>query len=724
MISDTMPNTPIIHTKNSNNTGIATNAYRYVLEKGRVALWFGHTILFDNLDIIIHGQEGEEIRLTPSVQESATSIAFVGEKVTASLDLVCKDTSCLVGCTIELEQHPFQHNCSIKSEKGITIRLTNLGGIRRWHAAYRHKDWWSRPAFGEEVSAIPPRTQSLLWETEDTHWYGIALSDGGYTAEAEGLGEALEISLSSYCAGMSRCQAKAFAFSCAEDPFDAVKTTIAHALRHVGSLLPLEERHRSDLISGFGWCSWDAFYHTVNEEGILAKAREFAEKGIPVNWMLIDDGWLQESDKGLTSFKEDPMKFPSGFKALVKTLKEEYGVRHVGVWHAFCGYWGGIATDSRLAYDQKQNLMTTPSGRLLPSLEPGKAFAFWNGWYEYLSEQGIDFVKVDGQSGVSNQYRHTVSTPKAAGTLHAALEAAASLHFSEGVINCMGMATENLWNRRISTISRNSDDYVPQDDHGFAEHAMQNVYNSLYHGQLYVGDLDMFWSEHPERINHALLRAIGGGPVYISDPVGNSDGKFLEPLLFSDGSIASCDGIPKPAKEVLFHNPLKERVPLKVNNTAKGVPLHAFFNLHKDGTPIEGMIALPQGVARGYFFDVLTKQLHMIQADRPVSIALKAGDASMYQMAVPKMGMAILGLLEKFVPIAGVVWSEVGEHSLLCKVRDKGMFGFVCEQGIKTVTINGKANTHALAPIEGCSVGYCCPCEANDVIWIQTEGQA
>ncbi|NBK23322.1 MAG: hypothetical protein EOM68_14985, partial [Spirochaetia bacterium] len=343
---------------NINNTGKATNtrktnnAYRYALENGRVALWFGQTILFDNLELILHEQGGKEIRLTPTARESETGIAFVGEKITASLDLVCKETSCLVGCTIELEQHPFQHNRSIESEKGVIIRFSHLGGLQRWHAAYRHKDWWSRPAFGKKLSAIPPRTQSLLWETEDTHWYGIALSDGGYTAEAEVSAESLDISLSSYCAGMSRCQANAFAISCAEDPFDAVKATIAYALKHVGSLLPLQARHRSDLVSGFGWCSWDAFYHTVNEEGILAKAREFSEKGIPVNWMLIDDGWLQNSDKALTSFKEDPVKFPSGFKALVKTLKEEYGVRHVGVWHAFAGYWGGIAPNSALANEQ------------------------------------------------------------------------------------------------------------------------------------------------------------------------------------------------------------------------------------------------------------------------------------------------------------------------------------------------------------------------------------
>lgn len=709
----------------SKNTNSHTNnsVCSFKLENEVVSLWYGETLLFDKVELVVNLTEGKGMLLTPATAGGGSSIGFVGEKVSATLVLESKGGAFLLGCTLDLEQHPFQHNQSINPEKGVTIRCKGPSSIVRWQCAYRHKDWWSRPAFGENIADLPARTQSLLWEAKETHWYAIALSDQGYTAELEGYGETLEVNLSSYCSAMSSCKSWAIALSCDEDPYKAVEHAIGFAQQHVGTLLPLQKRERSSLITGFGWCSWDAFYHRVNEEGILAKAKELRQKKIPVQWMLIDDGWLQETDKGLTSFLEDPVKFPSGFKALVKTLKQEYGIRHVGVWHAFGGYWGGIAPNSPLACEQQQNLMTTSSGRLVPSPKPGRAFAFWNSWYEYLSAQGIDFVKVDGQSGVTNQYRYALSTPKAAEALHSALEAAAALHLPLGVINCMGMATENLWNRRVSTISRNSDDYVPQDESGFAEHAMQNVYNSLYHGQLYVGDWDMFWSEHPQRLNHALLRAIGGGPVYISDPVGKSDNKFLEALLFSDGSVASCDGIATPAKEMLFCNPLEERVLLKVINTVGGVECCAFFNLHRDGSPIEGTITLTQGFERGYFFDVMNKQLHKIQADRPVKIALKAGDASLYQIVIPQHGIAILGLLEKFVPQAGIVWVERERDSLLCKVRDRGTFGFVCEQEIQLFTINGKPQSSLLKPIEGCALGYSFPCEANDVIFIQTKGE-
>ena len=38
------------------------------------------------------------------------------------------------------------------------------------------------------------------------------------------------------------------------------------------------------------------------------------------------------------------------------------------------------------------------------------------------------------------------------------------------IINCMGMAMENVLARPVSAISRNSDDFVPGKEEGFSEH--------------------------------------------------------------------------------------------------------------------------------------------------------------------------------------------------------------------------------------------------------------
>jgi len=125
-----------------------------------------------------------------------------------------------------------------------------------------------------------------------------------------------------------------------------------------------------------------------------------------------------------------------------------------------------------------------------------------------LQLEGIDFVKVDNQSSL-NQYMG--GERSVAGTAHdiqAGLEASVALHFGGCMINCMGMASENVWHRPLSSVSRSSNDFLPQIANGFGEHALQNAYNSVYHGPFYWGDWDMFWTGHHDAVPHMVLRAV------------------------------------------------------------------------------------------------------------------------------------------------------------------------------------------------------------------------
>lgn len=85
---------------------------------------------------------------------------------------------------------------------------------------------------------------------------------------------------------------------------------------------------------------------------------EFRRKNIPVSWVLLDDGWSDVDRKNgtLRSFGADPSRFPKGLSHTVRLLKDEFGVKYVGVWQAFQGYWNGVDPNGEVARRMKKSL--------------------------------------------------------------------------------------------------------------------------------------------------------------------------------------------------------------------------------------------------------------------------------------------------------------------------------------------------------------------------------
>ena len=130
-----------------------------------------------------------------------------------------------------------------------------------------------------------------------------------------------------------------------------------------------------------------------------------------------------------------------------------------------CGFWEGIAKDNRLECDDV--LYDTQDGNLYPS--PYNGEAFYRKWYEYLKNEGISFVKVDGQSTVPFFFKNEIPYPASMAGIMKGIESASEI-FHHDVINCMGMAMESINARKITGVSRNSNDFVPTfGEEGFKE---------------------------------------------------------------------------------------------------------------------------------------------------------------------------------------------------------------------------------------------------------------
>nr|CAB3492214.1 unnamed protein product [Digitaria exilis] len=76
-----------------------------------------------------------------------------------------------------------------------------------------------------------------------------------------------------------------------DDPYKLMHEAYLAARVHLGTFRLIEEKSLPAMADKFGWCTWDAFYLTVDPAGIWQGVSELAGAGIPPRFLIIDDGW-------------------------------------------------------------------------------------------------------------------------------------------------------------------------------------------------------------------------------------------------------------------------------------------------------------------------------------------------------------------------------------------------------------------------------------------------
>ncbi|WP_019534623.1 Sip1-related alpha-galactosidase [Paenibacillus ginsengihumi] len=596
------------------------------------------------------------------------------------------------------QENVFFKQRSFAAQRALTVELPEFPRLERALAYYHFNEWWTRPAFRKgELRDLPERIQSVLWSDGSDYLFLLPIPHPDWKIELHGAESGLTLSLSPELEGIDRCRVPAFIVKRGKEPFALIKETFEWARRISG--LPLrwrEERRYPEALDYLGWCSWDAFYHDVSEQGIIGKLEELKGKGVPVRWIMIDDGWQHVRDKMMLSFEADKDKFPQGLEAAIHRIKQDYGVRWVGVWHTLFGYWGGIHPEGGVAAEYGEYLYKTRNGKKIPYPEAARGFGFWNAFHSYLRQAGVDIVKVDSQGAVANFLTHHLPSGRAAAGMHAALEASTGIHFDQRLINCMGMTSENMWSRPASAVSRNSDDFVPGKEISFREHALQNAYNSLYHGLVYWGDWDMFWTAHEEAKQNAVLRAVSGGPVYFSDRVGATDPQDLLPLILRDGRVLRGDHPGLPTPDMLLTDPHRERVPLKVWNTLGESAVLALFHIHEEDEPVKGSFAaadipslkdLPEGYL---FYDYDLREAKRVARDERIECELGPAGTKLGVFVPWSDRCTPIGLLGKYLAPLTVETVSADEGKAVYRLPEEGEFGFAAKVKPAAVYVGGK----------------------------------
>lgn len=629
--------------------------FTFALENGIVNVCYNGRPLLKNITLQIRLRRGEPFCCAPrecTHQNGQAILLFktddrleklalhlIGNTESAQLSIDAK-----AGETFSYEDFTFAAEAAVTI--GFSYALPVKGMLS---SSLRDDPFWQEPTYEKSFLKLPPKTQSILAHSS-LHYHFLALEQDAFRCSFSGS----TVSLSPGYSHLTALHGAFLGMAASQNPYRAVENNFSFCRQTGGLHVPLRsDRVYPEIFEYLGFCTWDAFYTDVNAAGIFKKLEEFKQKQIPIRWVIIDDGWMQTENGKLCSFSEDKTKFPEGLASAIRRMKEDYNILYVGVWHAFAGYWYGVTPNSELHRAQQENLFVTPTGWVLP--KPERTYRFYSAWHSYLREQGVDFVKVDAQSGLSPKLDETLPCVQGVRLYHEGLEKSVAQYFNGAMINCMGMDMENIQNRPISALNRNSKDFQPRLPQSFFTHATANLSFAPVHSQIHYCDFDMFWSQNGA--NSAILRAISGGPVYVSDSVGNSDAALLHALCESDGRIRRLPQNAYPALSCLYCDCQREGKPLLAINRYNENYMAAAFG---PDAPTEGRLALsdlpgapPEAVflAQEYF----TKKFYLIKINRPLAFALESGQCALWNLYRVSNGSALVGDPDKMAGIMNLV---------------------------------------------------------------------
>lgn len=506
-------------------------------------------------------------------------------------------------------------------------QVVSLGTLRdvRFMACFRFKLWWMAQKMGDKGSDIPMETQFLLVETKDgshldesqtVYTVFLPLIEGPFRACLQGnANDQLELCLES-----GDCDIKSSSFthslfiSAGTDPFATITDAIRAVKFHLKTFRQRHEKKLPQIVDYFGWCTWDAFYQEVTQEGVESGLESLAAGGAPPKFVIIDDGWQSVSGDAQENVDASETKFPplarltgikenskfqnkddpaAGIKSIVNIAKEKYGLKYVYVWHAITGYWGGVRPGGDFESTVKfpaiskgvvENEPTWKSDVMavqgLGLVDPKSVYRFYSELHGYLAKAGVDGVKVDVQCILETLGGGLGGRVELTRQYHQALDLSVARNFPDnGCIACMSHNTDALYCSKQAAVVRASDDFYPRDPVSHTIHIAAVAYNSVFLGEFMQPDWDMFQSLHPAAEYHASARAISGGPVYVSDGPGKHNFDLLKKLVLPDGSILRARLPGRPTSDCLFSDPARDGISLlKIWNMNKYTGVLGIYN--------------------------------------------------------------------------------------------------------------------------------------------------
>ena len=213
---------------------------------------------------------------------------------------------------------------SVRSVAPKNLHFVSLGKLvcDKFLALSRMKLWWMNPSWGSKSEEIPPETQFLLLRLskpdskEEKYALVLPIISGAFrscivSGRNKGI-ISLRVESGDSKVDSNLVQDIAFV-AIGKNPYDLIHQSMAAASDRMNTFKLRKEKSFPASLDSFGWCTWDAFYSSVDGPGILQGVEALAAGGTPARTLIIDDGWQD------TTFVEEDDHLPM----VVDELKAE-----------------------------------------------------------------------------------------------------------------------------------------------------------------------------------------------------------------------------------------------------------------------------------------------------------------------------------------------------------------------------------------------------------------
>lgn len=431
-----------------------------------------------------------------------------------------------------------------------------------------------------------------------------------------------------------------------DNPFLAVQSLIRQLAKHGFDVSSRLDKLQSSnwsrftattenpLLSNIGFCTWDAFDHSVSHADVAQTVKWFEQNKFPVAYLIVDDGWQTVSSsqrnskhRVLASFDANE-KFPHSLNRVCHDTRLP-----IYAWTTIVGYWSGVSESidsirtvstrglisTGLRRNNVEDLAVYEGRYCIPYPDDKNVRAFFARYFtDALSQQqGVSGLKIDAQGVLTYTCGGLETVDRKMTRYHtiklyrAVLSEIAQQAFGDTIlINCMSCAPEIILTsgRTLSSANvcwRTSNDHafpnVDEIPSAVAWHIVSNALNTLILGEIFpIVDWDMMRiGDADKRLVrlHVVARVLSGGPIYISDKTPFRCARALshardviQSLVHgTDGRILRCIDVGRPTIDSLFVHPMECKPEeggartFKVFNRNSVNGIIAVFNLSDDG---------------------------------------------------------------------------------------------------------------------------------------------